>query len=908
MSETILLDFKQSCKYLDTTTIDTSLDYTLFNYDDSSWDIGLAPFSTVAVFDSITYPLPEGATNIAGTVITQNKVWTRKYFQGNTTDMFFAQIPIYNDIAVTAYLNETPLSALLAGFKYFDRTTWHDITGLVVDGDNLLAIAGGVTGGADSCYNDSKILRVSYKCKNLAHKYWRIFVYNNNGDTQFISIAELQMFTTMVDSPNICAFGDDASASTNLTTYYASNAFQLGTTLDYCDSCISQGHEWLSDRYFITNQWLQYSFNRPVQISKIICNGGGGVEVHRTYYPKDFDLQYSDDEVVWNTALSITNAYWQLKEYVSYSVLIDYLDCDIPNCCVPEEMAVENWPDDNIYQEPPPPPTPPAFVPVFKTTSSNESITLPTTSANNNYTVDWGDGSPTEDIVGTGTPSHSYSSANSYNVEITGTCPIWNFSSVNTSKNKIINVIQWGEIELVTAYNMFYFCSNLITITATDVFGSGIFTFRGMFRSSGLVSANFSNWLISSGATWTSLQEMFLNCSSLETLDVYNWDTSKVSTMYSTWQGCGKLVNFNISPNWDTARCGSFYFTFAYCYALLSLDLRNWDSGWTTSCYYTFGSCTSMLTLNIDNWGGSIYCSDFDGMVADCNLLTTFTATAPWSTANYTWFPRMFQHCWALISVDLSSWDVSRVEDFNEMFEYCYALTTVDLSTWTFALGDYTYLDWMFDDCHSLTTIDLSTWNFSSGFFGMSNFFRDCWVLPNSVIISINNWDVSNVEWMSLMFYNCASLTSVDLDGWTTTSLEYTDQMFVGCSALHSISVSTWDMSNVFEFGHMFAGCVALPSINLGNWVTTSVYDYSSMFSSCYLLGWVHNDSWNTIAGRDFSGMFSGCEVLTCFTTINTTLATDTSSMFGGCVLLSTPSVTDQALILAGTNWNGGGC
>lgn len=66
-----------------------------------------------------------------------------------------------------------------------------------------------------------------------------------------------------------------------------------------------------------------------------------------------------------------------------------------------------------------------AFITTWETTSSGESITIPTDSNSVGYDfeVDWGDGT-TETITGADPdPEHTYNSAGTYQVEITGTFP-----------------------------------------------------------------------------------------------------------------------------------------------------------------------------------------------------------------------------------------------------------------------------------------------------------------------------------------------------------------------------------------------------------------------------------------------------------------------------------------------------
>lgn len=58
---------------------------------------------------------------------------------------------------------------------------------------------------------------------------------------------------------------------------------------------------------------------------------------------------------------------------------------------------------------------------VYKTSSPNAIITLPLRGAVVNVAIDWGDGSSLETMSVQGNATHTYSTANTYNVKITGT-------------------------------------------------------------------------------------------------------------------------------------------------------------------------------------------------------------------------------------------------------------------------------------------------------------------------------------------------------------------------------------------------------------------------------------------------------------------------------------------------------
>lgn len=82
------------------------------------------------------------------------------------------------------------------------------------------------------------------------------------------------------------------------------------------------------------------------------------------------------------------------------------------------------------------------------------TITLPVQGTGLNITVDWGDGTSTETVTSE-FPTHTYSTAGTYDITISGTCKKWGYnsnSSVNTTSNYytytqyLTGVKQWGEL------------------------------------------------------------------------------------------------------------------------------------------------------------------------------------------------------------------------------------------------------------------------------------------------------------------------------------------------------------------------------------------------------------------------------------------------------------------------------
>lgn len=73
----------------------------------------------------------------------------------------------------------------------------------------------------------------------------------------------------------------------------------------------------------------------------------------------------------------------------------------------------------------------------------------------------------------------------------------------------------------------------------------------------------------------TNMEGMFLQCISLEELDLNKLDTGKVTNMYRIFGNCEKLKKLNLS-SFDTSSVTSMTAMFDFCYNLtISIDITN---------------------------------------------------------------------------------------------------------------------------------------------------------------------------------------------------------------------------------------------------------------------------------------------------------------------------------------------
>lgn len=144
---------------------------------------------------------------------------------------------------------------------------------------------------------------------------------------------------------------------------------------------------------------------------------------------------------------------------------------------------------------------------------------------------------------------------------------------------------------------------------------------------------------------------------------------------------------------------------------------------------------------------------------------------------------------------------------------------------------------YMFYRLQNMTNIDgVSTFNTTGttnmrAIFGKSDSVH---VSPTNVD-ALENWDVSNVTSIREMFQNWGDLDDVDgLSNWNTENVVDMSSLFYECTSLTEIDLSNFETNNVTNMAQMFQGCSSLTAIYAStDFVTTAVTDSAAMFDGC---------------------------------------------------------------------------
>jgi surface protein len=332
---------------------------------------------------------------------------------------------------------------------------------------------------------------------------------------------------------------------------------------------------------------------------------------------------------------------------------------------------------------------------------------------------------------------------------------------------------------------------------------------------------------------------MFQECTSLEILNLSNWDISEIddpNQIAYMLDGCTSLHTLRLDhcneetinriimsdgfpTDTPTTGSGEGELRLLYCEERNAANIQlpvGWKFVYVMPLYRPFEFRDNTNIIEVETIVNKSH-TYLDMMFYGCIALKSINSTE-WDTSNVTNMNYMFFNCNSLESLDLNNWNTSKVTDMSSMFDmhhiYTYdrsSLTSLIINEWD--TSNVTNMNYMFSHCDSLESLDLNNWN-TSKVTDMSNMFSNCESLES---LNINNWDINCVTDMSHMFFNCSSLTNLDLSNWKNIKNK-TDMshMFYKCSALRELDLSNWN--TIGMMWNVFSDCNNLEILHLDNW------------------------------------------------------------------------------------------
>ena len=238
-----------------------------------------------------------------------------------------------------------------------------------------------------------------------------------------------------------------------------------------------------------------------------------------------------------------------------------------------------------------------AFTTTWKTTGTY--ITIPTSSSRTsdyNFWIDWGDGT-VENITGNySSPFHTYTSAGTFTVKITGIFPHFYLKN-HAAKAGLLSVEQWGDIAWESMNSAFYGASNL-TLNATDMPDlSSVTDMSYMFSNATSFNQDIGRWNVSNVE---NMESMFNNATSFNQ-DIGRWNVSNVENMESMFNNA---TSFDQDiGEWNVSSVTNMNIMFLGARAF-NQDIGGWNVGSVTDMEYMFYRATA-FNQDIGAWNVS---------------------------------------------------------------------------------------------------------------------------------------------------------------------------------------------------------------------------------------------------------------------------------------------------------------
>ncbi|HZK20503.1 MAG TPA: BspA family leucine-rich repeat surface protein, partial [Treponemataceae bacterium] len=265
------------------------------------------------------------------------------------------------------------------------------------------------------------------------------------------------------------------------------------------------------------------------------------------------------------------------------------------------------------------------FITIWKTTTANERITIPTnaTVGEYNYSVDWGDASVDTELKGNA--QHEYAQAGTYTIKISGVFPAIYFMDLalaydgtagsDESFIKIFSIENWGNIEWATMSGAFFGCANL-QVNAQD--SPNLLKVRDMsymFCYAESLHADFNDWNVSNVHNMSGL----FCCAQAFNGDISTWNVSKVTDMSGMFY---EARSFNADiRKWNVSKVTTMRGMFSFARSF-NADIRKWNVSKVTDTSAMFGRAESFANHDLSTWNVRNVVS-YENFLSDAGLGNT---------------------------------------------------------------------------------------------------------------------------------------------------------------------------------------------------------------------------------------------------------------------------------------------
>ena len=305
----------------------------------------------------------------------------------------------------------------------------------------------------------------------------------------------------------------------------------------------------------------------------------------------------------------------------------------------------------------------------------------------------------------------------------------------------------------------------------------------------------------------TNTNSMFSECSSLESLDLSSFDTSKVTNMGRMFLKCSSLEYLNLS-SFDTSNVEEMSLMFAYS-SYMSLDLSSFNTSKVTNMAEMFSNCYYLYEL--------VLSSSFtmENVENHFFMFSNYYISVTQNGAN--------------LKEDIkNSIDLTNSRDLKKNLILITINTAENKENLKFINYDGTeniimlQNDAPIDFKNNISvnagmTVIKLLFPEDSNKISCEGLFKNITEIKKIAFI---NFDICNNA--KEMFSGCSNLEKLNLKLFATSEITNMNGMFSGCSNLKTLGVSSFDISKSEDVDNMFCGCEKLTDIEKNSFGRTS--------------------------------------------------------------------------------------
>lgn len=223
--------------------------------------------------------------------------------------------------------------------------------------------------------------------------------------------------------------------------------------------------------------------------------------------------------------------------------------------------------------------------------------------------------------------------------------------------------------------------------------------------------------------------------------------------------------------------------------------------------------------------------TDLSYMFAGVNLETTSTDLnlSSWNFSKATAAAAMFMQC-NIGTLTMTGLTFDAEFDGASMFVQS-NIQYVDFSNNSFT--NIINVNGMFAS-NNAGTFDLHGSNFNLSTDKLDSMFDSC---SNLKVLNMTNVSMpTSVESVYAMFFECTSLTTLDLSSLHFSNLITIKACFENCSSLQTLNIENWNLAQATNTTNAFKNCVKLENLSIGNLPDYKASTYKWGFETCTAL------------------------------------------------------------------------